>query len=94
MQVLHLISLSVIHVKGLRGVHLLTFVCLEEEIVLVLPSKLMADYKFINLKPSRTLWRSWALKPFCVLRFLLLGNGPHSATTTCPDVQGTGSDSC
>ena len=39
------------------------------------------------LIPSRTLWGSWAQRPFCVPHFLIIGNRLHSASMTFPEFQ-------
>ena len=56
------------------------------------------DKHFMNLqvsrKPSRTLWGSWAQKPFWVPHFLTTGNGLHSASITFPEFQWAGSNCC
>ena len=45
-------------------------------------------------KPSRTLWGSWAWKPFYVPCFLFVGNRLHSASMTFPEFQRADSNSC
>ena len=46
------------------------------------------------LKWSRTQWVSWALKLFCVPRFLIAGSRLHTASKTFPGTQRAGSNSC
>ena len=38
-----------------------------------------------RVKPSRTLWGSWAQKPFYAPHLLITGNRPHSASVTSPE---------
>ena len=42
----------------------------------------------------RTLWDSWAKKPFWGLHFLVTENRLHSNSRTLPEFQGTGSNRC
>ena len=56
--------------------------------VLLLPSCLEYGYDgrsaAATLKPSNTLWGSWAQEPFCAPHFKFLGNGPPSASLALP----------
>lgn len=66
--------------------------------VLLLPSCLEYGYDgrsaAATLKPSNTLWGSWAQEPFCAPHFKFLGNGPPSASLALPEFLGTCSGSC
>ena len=45
------------------------------------------------LRPSRTLWGSWAQAP-CYAHFLIAGNRLHSAPMIFPEFQRAGSNGC